>query len=33
MARMAPVQAALPDVWPFIIEVIDQFCASGAIGE
>jgi 5'-deoxynucleotidase YfbR-like HD superfamily hydrolase len=33
LARMAPVQAALPDVWPFIVDVIDRFCASGAIQE
>jgi putative hydrolase of HD superfamily len=29
--RMAPVQAALPDVWPFVLDVIDRFCAAGAI--
>ena len=31
LARMAPVQAALPDLWPFVLEIIDRFCASGAI--
>jgi hypothetical protein len=25
------VQSALPDVWPFVLEIIDRFCASGAI--
>ncbi len=29
--RMAPVEAALPDVWPFVCEVIDRYCAAGAI--
>jgi putative hydrolase of HD superfamily len=29
--RMAPVESALPDVWPFVLEVIDRFCAEGAI--
>jgi putative hydrolases of HD superfamily len=33
ITRMAPVQAALPDVWPFVLEIIDRFCASGAIQE
>jgi putative hydrolases of HD superfamily len=33
LARMAPVETALPEVWPFILEVIDRFCASGAIQE
>jgi putative hydrolase of HD superfamily len=31
LRRMAPVQAALPNLWPFVIDVIDGFCASGAI--
>ncbi len=31
LQRMAPVQTAMPDVWPFIAAVIDRFCASGAI--
>ena len=30
-ARMKPVQAAMPDVWPFVESVIERFCASGAI--
>lgn len=32
LKRMAPVQEALPAVWPFVLEIIDRFCASGAIG-
>jgi putative hydrolase of HD superfamily len=31
LARMAPVADAMPDVWPFVVEVIDRFCAAGAI--
>jgi putative hydrolase of HD superfamily len=31
LQRMAPVQAALPGIWPFVIEIVDRFCASGAI--
>lgn len=33
MSRMAPVEAALPDVWPFVVDVIDRYCDEGAIGE
>jgi putative hydrolase of HD superfamily len=29
--RMAPVEGALPDVWPFVCEVIDRYCEAGAI--
>ena len=29
--RMAPIQSAMPDVWPFVVEIIDSFCASGLI--
>ena len=31
LTRMAPVESALPGVWPFVLDVIDRFCASGAI--
>jgi putative hydrolase of HD superfamily len=31
LQRMAPVEAALPGIWPFVVEIIDRFCASGAI--
>ena len=31
LVRMAPIKATLPDVWPFVVDVIDRFCASGAI--
>ncbi len=29
--RMAPVHSALPDLWPFVLDVIDRACDSGAI--
>jgi putative hydrolase of HD superfamily len=31
LRRMAPVQDALPDLWSFVLEVVERFCASGAI--
>jgi 5'-deoxynucleotidase YfbR-like HD superfamily hydrolase len=31
LRRMAPVEQALPDVWPFVIAVIETFCATGVI--
>jgi putative hydrolase of HD superfamily len=31
LMRMAPVQAALPSLWPYVLDVIDRACASGAI--
>ena len=30
-SRMSPVESALPDVWPFIVGVVERFCALGAI--
>ncbi len=29
--RMAPVEAALPELWPFICDIVERYCASGAI--
>ena len=29
--RMAPLETALPAAWPFVLDVIDRFCRSGAI--
>jgi putative hydrolase of HD superfamily len=29
--RMAPIESALPGVWPVVVEIIDAFCASGLI--
>jgi putative hydrolase of HD superfamily len=31
LKRMAPVETTLPAIWPFVLEIIDRFCASGAI--
>src|SRR5215510_1824722 len=31
LTRMAPVQSALPTLWPFVLDVIERACASGAI--
>ena len=31
LARMAPIETTLPGVWPFVLDVIERFCASGAI--
>ncbi len=30
-ARMRPVEAALPELWPFICDIVERYCASGAI--
>jgi len=31
LKRMEPVRTALPEVWPFVVEIIDRFSASGQI--
>lgn len=31
LARMAPIQSTLPDVWPLVVTTIEAFCASGLI--
>jgi putative hydrolase of HD superfamily len=31
MARMAPIELTLPDVWPVVVRVIDACCAAGLI--
>jgi len=31
LRRMAPIEAALPDVWSFVLDVVERFCACGAI--
>jgi putative hydrolase of HD superfamily len=33
LMRMSPVKSALPDVWPFVLDVIDRACRSGAIAQ
>jgi len=32
LRRMAPVETALPEIWPFVVGVIERFCDAGAIG-
>ena len=31
LKRMAPVESAMPDLWPIVVGVIDAFCADGTI--
>jgi putative hydrolase of HD superfamily len=31
LRRMAPIEATLPALWPFVVELIDRFCTSGVI--
>ena len=31
LTRMVPVQAALPSLWPYVLDVIDRACETGAI--
>ena len=31
LRRMAPVEQTLPELWPFVVGVVDRFCAAGAI--
>jgi hypothetical protein len=28
---MAPIQLAMPSVWPMIVDTIESFCASGVL--
>jgi hypothetical protein len=28
---MAPIETAMPDVWPHVLDVIETFCAAGVI--
>jgi hypothetical protein len=30
---MAPIEATLPEVWGFVLGVIDRYCELGAIAE
>src|SRR5215213_3889812 len=29
--RMAPIEAAMPDVWPHVLDVIESFCDAGVL--
>ena len=31
MNRMAPIESAIPTLWPLVVQVIDSFCAAGLI--
>jgi putative hydrolase of HD superfamily len=31
--RMRPIESAMPDVWPTIVRIIDEFCAAGVLRE
>ena len=31
LRRMAPLESAIPGLWPTVLEVIDSFCSSGVI--
>jgi putative hydrolase of HD superfamily len=31
MNRMAPIESAIPRLWPLVVQVIDSFCAAGLI--
>ena len=31
LRRMAPIEGALPQVWSFVLDVIERFCTRGAI--
>jgi putative hydrolases of HD superfamily len=31
LRRMAPIEAAMPDVWPHVVLVVETFCAAGVV--
>ena len=31
LKRMAPIESAMPQIWPLVVQVIDAFCAAGVI--
>jgi putative hydrolase of HD superfamily len=31
LRRMAPIEAAIPDLWPIVVEIVDRNCALGHI--
>ena len=33
LRRMAPIETTIPAAWPWVLEVVDRFCAAGAILE
>jgi putative hydrolase of HD superfamily len=33
LRRMAPIETTMPALWPWVMEVVDRFCALGAIAD
>ena len=31
LRRMAPIESAMPDVWPPVLDVIESFCRAGVL--
>ncbi len=31
LRRMAPIESAMPDVWPHVLDVIESFCRAGVL--
>ena len=31
LRRMAPVETAMPAIWPTVVEIVDAFCAAGVL--
>ena len=31
LRRMAPIESTMPEVWPYVLTIIDDFCASGLL--
>jgi putative hydrolases of HD superfamily len=31
LRRMAPIESTMPTLWPFVLEIIEKFCAAGVI--
>lgn len=31
LRRMAPIETAMPEVWPTVVEIVDAFCAAGVL--
>ena len=31
LRRMAPVETAMPSLWPTVVEIVDAFCAAGVL--
>jgi putative hydrolase of HD superfamily len=33
LRRMAPIETTLPAAWPLVLQIVDEFCASGVLRE